>query len=156
MAKQLIANSWLTEPRIDNQNTVGESLCQREHAPDCDINVQIKRFQALGVSPFRPLDPAACRDLSELHEEFIQANNVLVAAREAFDELDDHIKQRFSGSPAQYLEFMSNLSENSEEALRLGLIEARSPPATPLRQQAKGATAPEAVPPTGGTQGTGA
>lgn len=156
MAKQLIANSWLTEPRVDNQNTTGETLCQREHASDCDINVQIKRFQAVGVSPFRPLDPATCRDLSELHENFIDANNVLVAAREAFDELDDRIKQRFSGSPALYLEFMSNLSENAEEAFQLGLIEARTPLDTPPRQQAKGATAPVAVPPTGGTEGSGA
>lgn len=121
-APKLIANSWLTEQRVDNQNTVGETVTQREFAADCDINIQIKRFQAAGVSPFRPFDPSECKDLSEMHYNLIQAHNSIVDAREAFDALEDRVKQRFSGSPELFLQFMSDLRNNRDEAIDLGLL----------------------------------
>lgn len=168
MFKKFVANSWLTEPRFDDQNTVGETLCQREHADECDINVQIKRFQALGLSPHRPLSHEEVSDLSDLNFDFIAAHNVIQEAREVFDGLDDRVKQRFHGSPALFLEFMSDLSHNYDEALDLGLIEPKvsrsESPAEPVPPQAaaKAPQGPRKAPqgPEGGSggdaQGSGA
>jgi hypothetical protein len=150
MRTALIANSWLTSPRVDNQNTVGETLCQREHASECDINVQIKRFQSLGISPFQPFDQRHVADLTELAGDLIQANNVIVAARDAFDSLDDRIKQRFSGSPALFLDFMSNLPNNFDEAVSLGLITERPVVPSPVAGKAPKGPAASAA------QGSGA
>lgn len=153
-APKNIANSWLTEPRVDNQNTVGETLTQREHAADCDINVQIQRFLSLGVSPHRPFDESDCADLSELSTSLIEANNVIQAAREAFDDLDDQVKRRFSGSPALFLDFMGDLEHNYDEAVALGLLVPRSPPSSSPAEQKPPKGASEA--PDGASQGQGA
>nr|QJB20604.1 MAG: internal scaffolding protein [Microvirus sp.] len=148
---KLVANSWLTEPRVDDQNTVGESLTQQEFASDCDINVQIKRFQSFGVSPFQPFNADACADLSELSSDFIEAHNIIQHARDAFDDLDDRVKQRFHGSPALFLDFMSNLEANRAEALALGLINPPAPnPVPPPSKTPEGSETPQASTPAKG------
>lgn len=145
-----------TRPRVYS-DTVGDSMTQMEHASECDINFQIRRFQGLGINPHQPLNPDQMRDISDLATDFIQAHNVLLEGREAFDELPEHVQQRFSGSPAQFMDFMSDIHNNLDEAVKLGLVELRTPPAgkpDPLagKEEPKATTEP----PKGGSQGSGA
>lgn len=147
-----------TRPRVYS-DTVGETMTQREHAKECDINFQIERFKGLGINPHQPLDPGQMADLSELSTDFIQAHQVIEDARLAFDELPEKVQRRFSGSPAQFMEFMNDIDHNIEEAVELGLFKVReqSPPNSPSPTAGKPeepSTAPQAAPP--GAQGSGA
>ena len=102
-------------------DTVGDTMCQREHAPDCDINIQIARFKALGVSPFRRPDPASFKDVSEMSTDFLSAHEHLQAGHDAFQALPEDLRQRFNDDPLQYWGFLHD-EENYDEAVELGLV----------------------------------
>ena len=54
-----------------------------------------------------------------------EAQNVLVAANNAFYSLASNIRERFGNDPAAYFEFVQSLKEGSDdydEAIRLGIV----------------------------------
>ena len=55
-----------------------------------------------------------------------EAQNVLVAANNAFSSLPSKVRERFGNDPAAYFEFVQSLKEGSDdyaEAIRLGIID---------------------------------
>lgn len=95
---------------------------------DADINCIIARFENTGVlvDPTVPVSRTPqfgdYSDMPSYHE----AQNVIVAANNAFNDLSAKIRERFGNDPAAYFDFVQSLKEGSEdyaEAIRLGIID---------------------------------
>lgn len=95
---------------------------------DADINCIIARFENTGVlvDPTVPVSRTPqFGDYSEM-PSYQEAQNVIVAANNAFNSLASNIRERFNNDPAAYFDFVRNLKEGSDdyaEAIRLGIID---------------------------------
>lgn len=95
---------------------------------DADINCIIARFQNTGVlvDPTVPVSRVPqFGDFSEM-PSYQEAQNVIVAATNAFGNLPSKIRERFGNDPAAYFQFVQSLKEGSDEyaeAIRLGIID---------------------------------
>lgn len=95
---------------------------------DADINCIIARFENTGVlvDPTVPVSRTPqFGDFSDM-PSYQEAQNVLVAANNAFSDLPAKIRERFGNDPAAYFDFVQSLKEGSEdyvEAIRLGIID---------------------------------
>lgn len=95
---------------------------------DADINCIIARFENTGVlvDPTVPVSRTPqFGDFSDL-PTYQEAQNVIVAANNAFNSLSSKIRERFGNDPAAYFDFVRNLKEGSDdydEAVRLGIID---------------------------------
>lgn len=95
---------------------------------DADINCIIARFENTGVL----VDPTVSvsrtphfGDYSDM-PSYQEAQNVIVAANNAFNDLSAKIRERFGNDPAAYFDFVRSLKKGSEdyaEAIRLGIID---------------------------------
>ena len=95
---------------------------------DADINCIIARFQNTGVlvDPTVPVSRTPqFGDYSDM-PTYQEAQNVIVAANNAFNDLSAKIRERFGNNPAAYFDFVQSLKEGSDdyaEAIRLGIID---------------------------------
>ena len=95
---------------------------------DADINCIIARYENTGVlvDPTVPVSRTPqFGDFSDL-PTYQEAQNVIVAANNAFNSLSSKIRERFGNDPAAYFNFVQNLKEGSDdydEAVRLGIID---------------------------------
>ena len=95
---------------------------------DADINCIIARYENTGVlvDPTVPVSRTPqFGDYSDL-PTYQEAQNVIVAANNAFNSLSSKIRERFGNDPAAYFDFVRNLKEGSDdyaEAVRLGIID---------------------------------
>ncbi len=95
---------------------------------DADINCIIARFENTGVlvDPTVPVSRTPqFGDYSSM-PSYQEAQNVIVAANNAFNDLSAKIRERFGNDPAAYFDFVQSLKEGSEdyaEAIRLGIID---------------------------------
>lgn len=95
---------------------------------EADINCIIARFENTGVlvDPTVPVSRVPqFGDYSEM-PSYQEAQNVIVAANNAFNDLSAKIRERFGNDPAAYFDFVRNLKEGSDdyaEAIRLGIID---------------------------------
>jgi phage internal scaffolding protein len=95
---------------------------------DADINCIIARYENTGVL----VDPTVqvsrvphFGDYSDM-PTYQEAQNVIVAATNAFSSLPSKIRERFGNDPAAYFQFVQSLKEGSDdyaEAIRLGIID---------------------------------
>ena len=94
---------------------------------DADINCIIARFENTGVlvDPTVPVSRTPqFGDYSEM-PSYQEAQNVIVAANNAFNDLSAKVRERFGNDPAAYFQFVQSLKEGSEEyaeAVRLGIV----------------------------------
>lgn len=95
---------------------------------DADINCIIARYENTGVlvDPTVPVSRVPqFGDFSDM-PTFQEAQNVIVAATNAFSALSSKIRERFGNDPAAYFDFVRNLKEGSDEyveAINLGIID---------------------------------
>lgn len=95
---------------------------------DADINCIIARYESTGVlvDPTVPVSRTPeFGDFSDM-PDYQTAQNVIVAARNAFDALSSRIRERFGNDPAAYFDFVQSLKKGSDdyaEAIRLGIID---------------------------------
>lgn len=95
---------------------------------DADINCIIARYENTGVlvDPTVPVSRTpAFGDFSDM-PDYQTAQNVIIAAKNAFDSLSSKIRERFNNDPAAYFDFVRSLKEGSEEyveAIGLGIID---------------------------------
>lgn len=105
------------------------SLTQQHFKDECDINHIMKRYRETGML-VDPLQRATAKpqfgDFSTAFD-FMEAQNIIARARENFDALPSHLRERFGNNPAAMLSFLENES-NYEEAVKLGLLEKRPEP----------------------------
>lgn len=94
---------------------------------DADINCIIARYENTGVlvDPSVPVSRTPeYGDFSEL-PSYQEAQNVIVAANNAFNSLSSKIRERFGNDPAAYFEFVRSLKKGSDEyneAVNLGIV----------------------------------
>lgn len=94
---------------------------------DADINCIIARYENTGVlvDPTVPVSRTpSFGDYSDM-PSYQEAQNVIVAANNAFNTLSSKIRERFGNDPAAYFDFVQSLQEGSEEyaeAVRLGIV----------------------------------
>lgn len=94
---------------------------------DADINCIIARYENTGVlvDPSVPVSRTPnFGDFSDL-PTYQEAQNVIIAAKNAFDTLSAKIRERFHNDPAAYYDFVRSLKKGSDdydEAIDLGII----------------------------------
>lgn len=94
---------------------------------DADINCIIARYENTGVlvDPSVPVSRTPnFGDFSAL-PTYQEAQNVIIAAKNAFDALSSKIRERFHNDPAAYYDFVRSLKKGSEaydEAIALGIV----------------------------------
>lgn len=98
---------------------VDKSLAQQSFAEECDINTIIKRFGLDGKLPENVRMPTFGDFVGV--PDFQTAMNIVVAARESFDQMPARVRARFHHDPAEFVAFCSK-DENAEEAAKLGLV----------------------------------
>lgn len=107
------------------------SLTKQEFKDECDINVLMKRYQKSGLFPQYP--GQVPRYVSNIGApDFLEAQNLVIKAREEFMSLNSELRKRFDNDPAKFLAFVSD-EKNSEELVTLGLREAPKPEPGPVR-----------------------
>lgn len=103
------------------------SLTLQSFKDDADINCIIARYENTGVlvDPSVPVSRTPnYGDFSDL-PTYQEAQNVIIAAKNAFDTLSAKIRERFHNDPAAYYDFVRSLKKGSDdydEAIALGII----------------------------------
>lgn len=94
---------------------------------DADINCIIARYENTGVlvDPTVPVSRIPeYGDFSDM-PDYQTAQNVIIAAKNAFDALSSKIRERFNNDPAAFFDFVRSLKEGSDayaEAISLGIV----------------------------------
>jgi hypothetical protein len=101
------------------------TLTQQHYKDECDINNILRQFNVTGLLPENPLSPryGDFTGISDYHS----ALNQVIAAENEFMALPAQIRSRFDNDPAKLIEFLEN-SENKNEAISLGLVNAEELP----------------------------
>lgn len=94
---------------------------------DADINCIIARYENTGVLVDPTVPVSRTPDFGDFSEmpDFQTAQNVIIAAKNAFDNLSSKIRERFNNDPAAYFDFVRSLRKGSEEyveAVNLGIV----------------------------------
>lgn len=94
------------------------TLTVQSDKDDCDINIIMERFgQGLPV-PVNLKTPMQ-GDFSNV-KDYQESLNLILEANSAFMELPANVRYRFQNDPAQFLDFVSDPS-NQDEAISLGI-----------------------------------
>lgn len=121
-----------------------ESLTQQHFTQDADLNVIAARFGLDGRAiPVGTPDPASFRDVSNA-PDLRQILDLRNQAVDAFRTLPSKIRNRFHNDPRELWTFVND-PENSEEAVRLGLLKTLEEP-EPEQPKRGTATPPEQPP----------
>lgn len=107
------------------------SLTKQEFKDECDINVLMKRYQKTGLFPQYP--GQSPRYVSNIDApDFLEAQNLVIKAREEFLGLNSELRKRFDNDPAKFYAFVND-PDKAEELVKLGLREAPKPEPGPVR-----------------------
>lgn len=106
------------------------SLTIQSAKDECDINLIIDRANK-GIMPAVNQSQPRFADVSDVGD-YQHALNVVMEADEAFMSLPSAVRDRFGNDPAQLLEFLGD-DRNRDEAVKLGLIDAPTPDAPPMK-----------------------
>lgn len=121
----------------------GISMAKQSFKDECDINTIMARYQRTGVLDHVRQNVGQYIDVTGA--DFTEAQNLIAGARSMFNELPAKLRERFNNEPAELLSFLEK-EENREEAVKLGLLNAKGGEATPLP------TPPATPAPAGSTQ----
>lgn len=97
-----------------------ESKTQQEFSADADINNIMARFLKTGTVPVYADKQPFYVDAVDL-PSFMDMQNTIISAREAFMALPSAIRERFNNDPAKFVDFATN-DENLGELRKLGLL----------------------------------
>ncbi len=86
---------------------------------ECDITTIMRNWERSGVDP-RHEYPAQYGDFSNAND-YQAVMDRIAAAKNAFMELDPHLRARFDNDPAKLLEFIAD-ERNADELVELGLV----------------------------------
>lgn len=109
-----------SDPVQNLTNMLEASLTDQSHVDSCDVNLIVKQYEKTGL--LKNVGDGTLRygDLTNL-PTFQEAQNIVVAAKEAFADLPAKIRDRFQNDPEKLMEFIDN-DENYDEAVKLGLV----------------------------------
>lgn len=108
-------------------DTTGPSLTRQEFKAECDINNILASFQRTGaMHHFAKYAP----EYGEFNAcDLQQAQNLLIRARQMFDDLPSSVKREVS-TPEGFLSFVQDPA-NAEKMAALGLTNPRATPVPP-------------------------
>lgn len=104
------------------------SLTQQSDANDADINVIMAKYGRTGQLPAVNM-LALDGDFSDVGD-FSDAQQRIIAAREAFQAVPATVRKRFDNNPQQMIDFLRDPA-NKDEAIKLGLVDAPPDAYTP-------------------------
>ncbi|WNK12554.1 MAG: internal scaffolding protein [Microvirus sp.] len=114
-------------PGLDCSGDVGRT--HPEFKDECDINLIMRKYTKSGVLP-GSVAGAAYGDFS-FSGDFLEAQNIILRAKEQFSGLSAELRSRFRNDPALFLDFVHD-TRNLDEARKLGLLKDEVvPPAVP-------------------------
>lgn len=105
------------------------SMTKQSFVEQCDINNILADYKISGQ--IRHINEKASTGIyADLPSsiDFQESMNLVIAGEAAFATLPSQIRARFGNDPAQFLDFMSDPS-NQDEAIKLGLAKDNRPPA---------------------------
>jgi phage internal scaffolding protein len=105
-------------------DTKGPSATKISHKDECDINSIMRRYEKTGILPDLIKAQPEYGDFAQM-SSFQEAQNIVIHANEQFAALSSHIRERFSNSPAKFLQFATNPA-NAKEMVALGLATSKS------------------------------
>lgn len=111
--------------------SVEPSLTKQAFAEECDINTIVRRFGITGQLPENVRMPTYGDYTGVV--DFKTAMDAMALARESFEAMPAHVRERFDNDTQKFVEFCSD-EKNRDEAISLGLV-----PAKPV-QESPGAT----------------
>jgi len=100
------------------------SLTKQGDLKDCDINSIFKRYERTGQLPDLIAKDGRYGDFSAV-PDYQAACDIVNRAREQFDALDVHVRNRFANDPVKFLEFVSD-PKNIDEIEKMGLLNAEA------------------------------
>ena len=101
-------------------HTTGKSMTKQSMKKDCDINNILKKYEATGKLPDMIKKDARYGDFSNVND-YQTSMNIVIKAKEQFDNLPSSVRHRFNNDPAQFLEFANN-PENNDQLKKMGLL----------------------------------
>lgn len=119
-----------------------EDMTQQSDKDDCDINVIMQRYATTGQLP-QVQAKWLSGDFSDI-TDFRDAQDRIIGAREAFNELPALVREKFNNDPGEFIEFASN-PENIDQMREMGLATPKENPQTsntpaPTPPQTQGTT----------------
>lgn len=108
----------------------GLSRTKQNFKDECDINVIMRRYETHGVLPAFNQREGRFMDTTVFH--FQDAQQVVAAAKSAFEELPARLRDRFKNDPSQLIEFLND-ERNRDEAIKLGLVNPTPLPPAPVQ-----------------------
>lgn len=101
------------------------SMTQQNFANECNVNSIMEKYRKTGSVSHIRTQSGSYGDFSQ-YQDFKQNLDTVRNAMDSFDSLPAHIRKKFSNSPENLVDFLSN-PENNKEAVSLGLMVARMP-----------------------------
>lgn len=95
---------------------------QQNFKEECDINTLVQRF-GIGYQMPEGLVAPQYGDFSHI-SDYHQALNQIAAARETFEQLPAHVRDRFQNDPGRFVDFSIDPA-NAKELVKLGLATER-------------------------------
>lgn len=95
------------------------SLTKQAFAEEADINNIVRKYNATGILPAGERQLQYGDFSSGL--DYAESLEAIQEAREDFQSIPSHIRNRFDNDPQKFLDFIND-EENIEEAIELGLI----------------------------------
>lgn len=119
-------------PRHDGLDCGTECKTDQSFAEEADINNIMRRYMKTGIlgDPLQPQMAARFEDVTGAPEDFLEAQQKLLAADESFMRLPSKLRRRFNDSPVELMRFLSDAG-NRAEAINLGLIAPEKAQKTP-------------------------
>jgi phage internal scaffolding protein len=111
------------------------TMAQQQFRDECDINTIMEKFGQTGQVPTSARMPQY-GDFTGI-TDYHTAINAVIQAEESFGAMDAKIRARFDNDPGRFVEFCLD-ENNRDEAIKLGLIEAVSTPAEPVKASPSG------------------
>lgn len=112
-------NYDMDEASLETGIKCGEVGAHQSFKDECDINTIVKRFGLTGELPSNVRMPTY-GDFTGLMD-YQQAQNALIAARDAFLAMPAEVRKRFDDDPGKFVAFCDDKG-NLEEARKLGLV----------------------------------
>lgn len=102
----------------------GSSRTKQEFAAETSLSSMMMRFSQTGIAPEMAARMGSYGDFSAA-PDFMQAQEIIVRAREQFEALPAAVRDKFGNNAAMFLEWVGD-EKNFDEAAKLGLLSEES------------------------------
>lgn len=126
----MFGSAYCPHDPVDLDFTGDDGMTRQEFAEECDINVLMARYQKSGLLPQDPSRRPIYGDFTDM-ASYQEAQNILIAADEAFAALPAVVRREFENDPARFLEFAEK-PENLDRLREWGLAEPLDPALEPV------------------------